>query len=1001
MSESAVINEGSGCAGEITGLRRSASRMSSRAAASSAGGDEESAPPEETATKLGTIPGCYLPCLLNILGAVLFLRIGFSVGNMGVMGTLGILAITAVIAYLTIFSFSAIVTNGRMRGGGAYYMISRNLGPSFGGSSGFLFWFTYCVNVTFNAVAFTETIQDTFFSGKKRSTEILISCSTLFVLFLVGLKGADAFARTNYIIAVALAISLIFGIGTLYFRQHHKHLGTQSYDGEDYEGYFYPLAWDGDASSYRNCTGNCSYGLKHALWPDAVKSEQCVDISGNDQTCTFNLVFAVMFPAMVGTMQGANLSGDLKDPAKSIPNGTLAAVSSAFVLYLLLVFGQAGTMDKNALHYDMNAVQHACLEGGFVVMGVTAACLSTALGSMFGAARVLQAIARDQVFPILSVFQKGSGPSDEPRRALFMTFLVAEAGVLVGGLDAVAPILTNCFLVTYALVNLACFLLTIAGVPNWRPTFKLYTWHSALLGAILNVGAMFYLNPIYAAATLGVLFMLFLYVSLTGEEKDWGDISQALIFHQTRRMLLSLQRKGSTVPKFWRPSILLLSGADGEGLTRPLLSFCDDLKKGGLLIVGAPVVAHTMWSGRRNVAERARTALVSKTTDLKCFCRVAVGPTSRLAVQNLLLGGGLGPMLADTVVVALPKEYYASPTATRATSRTHSPGKSLSPRDSIQSRQSPRDPQRDGDSPTDGPITAAEIEVIAQGGAAPAAKGRAELSYDREVQGLHDIVSDAIGLRKNVGIACNFESVKDAAVSKRFGRKADSPRGVTFVSLESPQASRHSRQAASSNASPSLHSPRGWSDWFEQGASVTPETVTRVDVWRLAGNLRPAAASDPYVEDDRDFLVCVQLGYILALKHSKRHGQQFCRSGQKVLLRVFHFGDVAKPDSLTDDINELLAAIRVNAEVQVIQVEPFRPSEFNLIEECKTANRAMLQRCRDGGGSTAAIFATLPSGGQEVDMMDWALGLNELTTGLPPCILLRSGEEQHCTTTAI
>ena len=160
------------------------------------GGDEA-----KTKNNLGTLNGCYIPCLLNILGAVLFLRVGFSIGQMGFWGSLGIFAFSEFIAYLTITSFSAIVTNGHMKGGGAYYMISRNLGPSFGGSAGLLFWFTYCLNVTFNTVSFTQTVQPVLFSADSwigsgdKWSQVVISSVTLFVLFLVGYKGAGAFAK--------------------------------------------------------------------------------------------------------------------------------------------------------------------------------------------------------------------------------------------------------------------------------------------------------------------------------------------------------------------------------------------------------------------------------------------------------------------------------------------------------------------------------------------------------------------------------------------------------------------------------------------------------------------------------------------------------------------------------------------------------------------------------------------------------------------------------------
>ena len=163
---------------------------------------------------LGTINGCYIPCLLNILGAPLFLYVGFAVGMLGWVGALGLFFFSELIAYLTITSFSALVTNGRMRGGGAYYMISRSLGPALGGSSGLLFWLTYCINVTFNTKAFTDNVFATWFPLYVKCTleakgghcwyKLAFSTATLFTLFLVAYRGAAAFARVNYFIFAGL-----------------------------------------------------------------------------------------------------------------------------------------------------------------------------------------------------------------------------------------------------------------------------------------------------------------------------------------------------------------------------------------------------------------------------------------------------------------------------------------------------------------------------------------------------------------------------------------------------------------------------------------------------------------------------------------------------------------------------------------------------------------------------------------------------------------------------
>ena len=222
-----------------------------------------------------------------------------------------------------------------------------------------------------------------------------------------------------------------------------------------------------------------------------------------------------------------------------------------------------------------------------MVLGIATACLSTALGSMFGSARIMQALARDQIFPPLRIFSKGSAHGDEPRRALVLTYLLAQCGLLVGGIDAVAPILTNFFLVTYTLTNAAAALLELSGVPNFRPHWRVYHWGLSLAGAALTLGAMFFLNYVFALITIAIVVLLFVYIYCAFDASRWPDISQALAFAAARRLLLALRRAPDDA-KYWRPSVLLLLPADAEPADRdlPPLAFAAAVARGALLVAG-------------------------------------------------------------------------------------------------------------------------------------------------------------------------------------------------------------------------------------------------------------------------------------------------------------------------------------------------------------------------------------------------------------------------------
>ena len=234
-----------------------------------------------------------------------------------------------------------------------------------------------------------------------------------------------------------------------------------------------------------------------------------------------------------------------------------------------------------------------CVSQYFVVLGVAAACLSTALGSMFGSARIMQAIARDDVYPVLAPLKRGAQRGDEPRRALLVTYLLAQTGLLVGGIDAVAPVLTNFFLVTYALTNLSAALLELSGCPNFRPLWCYYSWQLSLVGAALTLGAMLFLNPSFAAVTVAIVVVLYAYISLrqdldVNNAKGWADISQALAFNAASASLRSLARQRPSA-KYWRPALLLLLP---QHAAAECVSLAVHLASGGLLLAGRALTPH-------------------------------------------------------------------------------------------------------------------------------------------------------------------------------------------------------------------------------------------------------------------------------------------------------------------------------------------------------------------------------------------------------------------------
>eukprot|EP00485_Elphidium_margaritaceum_P002943 CAMPEP_0202707636 /NCGR_PEP_ID=MMETSP1385-20130828/19934_1 /ASSEMBLY_ACC=CAM_ASM_000861 /TAXON_ID=933848 /ORGANISM="Elphidium margaritaceum" /LENGTH=969 /DNA_ID=CAMNT_0049366387 /DNA_START=21 /DNA_END=2930 /DNA_ORIENTATION=+ len=592
--------------------------------------EQHSAPSKN---KLGTINGCYVPCLLNIMGIILFERLGWGVGQLGVSGVFLVFVIAEFQAILTVLSLSAIVTNGTMRGGGSYYMISRTLGPEFGGSIGLLFYAAYCVGVAFYCTGFAEEIVETWHNDVEGSAKfwlvIMYASSICGVCLAIALAGARWFTKINVFLFFWQFLAIFISLIAVFFRgTFHLENQTTEACSADTDEYFYHYAWTWshftEMWSFVCSTGNCA---------------------------SFAITFGVLFPAATGIMEGANLSGDLANPTYSIPVGTLSAIATAICVYVALIFSFAGAFNQCTLRHDTTIMQESAwgdVGTYLVVAGVMISASSSALGSLFGGSRVLQAIARDQLFPYMSWFEYGSAAGDEPRTCVLLTWVLAQALIFIGSINAIAPISTSFFCLSYCTVNFSCFLLEISGTPNFRPSFQFYSWHTCLLGTVSNLAVMFFVDWRFALVALVCEIAVFIYLLYRAPQTLWGDVTAALIFHQVRKYLLRLDtRKAHS--KTWRPSILLL--ADDADIA--LIDFCNNLKKGGLYVIGSAVVGDFAYQVETVQKLRADWIQFVDDNALKAFPQIAVASTVRAGYENLILLSGLGAMRPNTIVLPL------------------------------------------------------------------------------------------------------------------------------------------------------------------------------------------------------------------------------------------------------------------------------------------------------------------------------------------------------------
>jgi len=360
---------------------------------------------------------------------------------------------------------------------------------------------------------------------------------------------------------------------------------------------------------------------------------------------------------MTGINAGANMSGDLADPAASIPYGTLTACLTAVVVYVVAAVLMALTVKNTTLACDFDIMTHVAVWQPAVWFGLLVSMFSNILSSIIGSSRILQAIGKDDIIPCLNPFSKGSGAADEPRRAVLFSWGLVVAMAFIDSLNTLASITTFFFLVSYAITNLACFLLRASGAPNFRPTFKAFTATTAGFGAMLSTMLMFCIHIPFSLFAWLVFICIFTYILLTASPKDWGDVSQSILFTQVRKYMLQVRKEQSV--KFWRPGILLFSKAETKGALI-LAKLCSELKKSGLYFIGHVEVGSVTAGSiaKQQVAEQQeKWTEVSQNHGLKAFVDVTMAPNRRVGYQNLMLTSGMGDLRPNTVVVAFPEQY--------------------------------------------------------------------------------------------------------------------------------------------------------------------------------------------------------------------------------------------------------------------------------------------------------------------------------------------------------
>ncbi|NJB86755.1 amino acid transporter [Lewinella marina] len=518
--------------------------------------------------KFGTAP-VFFTAISTILGAIMFLRFGFAVGMVGLAGTIGIILIGHAVTIPTAMAIAEIATNQKVEGGGEYYIISRSFGLVIGSTIGIALYMSQAISVAFYIMAFTEAFKPLL--EWVRETYVLLPWvdqllgypqtigipALLLLTLLILTKGADLGVKVLYFVVATLALSLLaFFVGTTDYARTH-------------EVEFFDRAGDAVADTTPAARDSA---LEEAYYPGAEEVMRAapppapVPAAPVIPELSFFTVFAIIFPAFTGMTAGVGLSGDLRDPGRSIPRGTLAATIGGMIVYIFMAWKLADSAPPEALADTSNLIMaDIAWQGWWIIpLGLAAATISSALGSILVAPRTLQAIAADNIFPATGINQflaRGKGARNEPYNASLITVVVAAFFILLGALDSVAEIISMFFMVTYGSLCLISFLNHFAADPSYRPTFR-SKWYVSLFGAIACFGLMFFMNSTYAAAAVVLIGLLYLYITHSNPDKrSLALIFQGVIFQVSRRIQIFLQKAEKEEKKSWRPSVIAVSDA--------------------------------------------------------------------------------------------------------------------------------------------------------------------------------------------------------------------------------------------------------------------------------------------------------------------------------------------------------------------------------------------------------------------------------------------------------
>ena len=564
--------------------------------------------------RFGTAP-VFLAAISTILGAILFLRFGYAVGHVGMAGAFLLVIIGHAVTIPTGLAVAEIATNLKVEGGGEYYIISRSFGATVGGAIGISLYMSQAISVAFYLIAFAEAFRPLFnwvesFIGFQPDVRMISVPAAIILIYIIMRKGANIGVFVLWIVVGILAIAL------------------------------------------------ASFFLGKPIANAPIEVPLFGKVANNDDLF---YVFAIIFPAFTGMTAGVGLSGDLRNPRKSIPLGTMSATLIGMLVYLLVAMKLAYSASPEELAGDQFIMSKIALWGPIIPIGLAAATISSAIGSILVAPRTLQALAGDRTLPVRkwnNVLSAGKGEANEPVNATFLTGIIVLLFVAMGNVNFVAQIISMFFMITYGALCSISFLEHFAGNPSYRPTFRT-KWYLSLLGAVASFIMMFKMNSFYA--TFAIITMSLIYYALTKTrtgERDLTAVLKGVLYQMTRKLQITIQKKQAEVEMSnWRPSLIAISQ---HSLTRlgpfDLLRWISHYYGFGTFIhfIKGPLNEESS-AGAKVMLNR----LIEQTqaSQAGIYVDTIISPSMRTAVAQIVQIPGIAGMDNNSILFEFVKQY--------------------------------------------------------------------------------------------------------------------------------------------------------------------------------------------------------------------------------------------------------------------------------------------------------------------------------------------------------